>query len=220
VTGGVKFSEVNDVIPQKIVAEEMLRMWFEEALFKSGYLNADVHQGNFRVVLMEDESKIKVIIYDFGLSSTLTKEDQRAFILLGAGSFLNSPTVLADGFMASINSNDTLLRAKLIGDISAEILVHPNKTAESWVTWSVQKNYFVSDKLGAFARGSALLKQLPTIIGEKDMFKDIIVNTTMKNLTNSLVDRNYHFPLTSFDIIKIGAIEIKQSCMKIMKSFF
>lgn len=33
VTGGVKFSELTDTNAKKIVAQEMLQMWFEESLF-------------------------------------------------------------------------------------------------------------------------------------------------------------------------------------------
>ena len=54
-SGGVKFSELSDTGAKHVVAQEMVRMWFEQALFESGFLNADLHQGNFRVVLIEEE---------------------------------------------------------------------------------------------------------------------------------------------------------------------
>jgi hypothetical protein len=219
-TGGEKFSDVNNVIPQKIAAEEMLRMWFEEALFKSGYLHADLHSGNFRVVLLEDEKKIKILVYDFGLTTTLTKEEQRAFLLLGAGAYLKSPSVLADGFISSMNSKDRNLRARLIKDIKAELKIEPDKTAEGWVKWSVQKSYFVSDKLGAFARGAALLKLLPQSMGDSEMFKNVIYETAMKNFKQSYADHHYNFPLSKIDLIKLGAAQIKLSCMEAVKSFF
>jgi predicted unusual protein kinase regulating ubiquinone biosynthesis (AarF/ABC1/UbiB family) len=133
VTGGVKFSELTDVGAKKVVAEEMLRMWFEEALFRSGFLNADLHQGNFRVVMIEEDKKIKVLLYDFGLSSTLSKEDQRAFILVGAGAYLKSPSTIANGLMASMNSQDASVRATLVKDIEAELKKNPEKQAEDWL---------------------------------------------------------------------------------------
>lgn len=219
-SGGVKFNDLTDNAAKKIVAEEMLRMWFEEALFRSGFLNADLHQGNFRVVLIEEDNKIKILLYDFGLSSTLTKEDQRAFILVGAGAFLNSPTTIADGLMASMNSTDKTLRAKLMKDIEEEMKRSPKKPAEAWVAWCVQKNYFVSDKLGAFARGSLLLKQLPESMGETSMFKDVIVKSAVTNLAHSIADRDYNYPLTKMDMIKLGYQQAKSSCLNLVKSFF
>lgn len=219
-TGGVKFSDLTDNAAKKIVAEEMLRMWFEEALFRSGFLNADLHQGNFRVVLIEEDNKIKILLYDFGLSSTLSKEDQRAFILVGAGAFLNSPSTIADGLMASMNSTDKTLRAKLLKDIQEEMKVNPKKPAEAWVAWCVQKNYFVSEKLGAFARGSLLLKQLPESIGETSMFKDVITKSAMTNLAHAVADRDYEYPLTKIDMVKLGFQQAKSSCLNLIKSFF
>lgn len=219
-TGGVKFSELTDLGARKVVAEEMLRMWFEEALFRSGFLNADLHQGNFRIVLIEENSKIKVLLYDFGLSSTLTKEDQRAFILVGAGAYLKSPSTITDGLMSSMNSTDNKIRAKLMADISAEMKVNPAKSPEDWVAWCVQKNYFVSDKLGAFARGSLLLKQLPESMGDTEMFKDIVVKSAMKNLVHSIADRDYNYPLKKIDLVKLGAIQMKNLCLNLFKSFF
>ncbi len=219
-TGGVKFSELTDSKAQKIVAEEMLRMWFEEALFKSGFLNADLHQGNFRIVLLEDSSKIKILLYDFGLSSTLTKEDQRAFLLIGAGAQLKSSETIADGLLASMNSKDSSFKNNLIKEINAELKKNPNREAEEWIAWCVQKNYFVSDKLGAFARGSILLKQLPEAIGETTMFKDIVLKSASKNLVHSIVDRKYNYPLSKIDMVKIAGRGAKQSCMEMIKSFF
>lgn len=219
-TGGVKFAELTDGAAKKVVAEEMLRMWFEEALFRSGFLNADLHQGNFRVVLIEENHKIKVLLYDFGLSSTLAKEDQRAFLLVGAGAYLKSPSTITDGLMASMKSTDASLRTKLINDISAEMKLNPAKRPEDWVAWCVQKNYFVSDKLGAFARGSLLLKQLPESMGDTEMFKDVVVKSAVKNLAHSIADRDYNYPLKKIDLIKLGAIQVKNSCQQLMKSFF
>lgn len=219
-SGGVKFAELTDLGAKKAVAEEMVRMWFEEALFRSGFLNADLHQGNFRVVLIEENNKIKILLYDFGLSSTLSKEDQRAFILVGAGAYLKSPTTITDGLMASMNSKDVNVRAQLIKDIQAEMKLSPNKKAEDWVAWCVQKNYFVSDKLGAFARGSLLLKQLPDSIGETEMFKDVVAKSAIKNLAHAIADRDYNYPLTKIDLIKLGSIQIKNSCLDLFRSFF
>ena len=219
-TGGVKFADLTDVATKKIVAQEMIRMWFEEALFKSGFLNADLHQGNFRVVLIEENNKIKVLLYDFGLSSTLTKEDQRAFLLLGAGAHLKSPKIISEGLLASMQTNDAALKAKLIKDIKEEMAISPSKKAEDWVAWCVQKNYFVSDKLGAFARGSLLLKQLPESVGDTEMFKDTIVKSAFKNLTHSFADRDYDYPLKKIDLLKIGLTAGHRSCVDLISRFF
>jgi hypothetical protein len=218
-SGGVKFSELTDEAAKQVVAQEMVRMWFEEALFESGFLNADLHQGNFRVVLIEEKDKIKVLLYDFGLSTILTKEDQRAFLLLGAGAYLKSSTTITDGLMASMNSSDKNMRAKLMKDIEKEMKVDPNKLAEDWVAWCVTKNYFVSDKLGAFARGSLLLKQLPESMGQTEMFKDVVIKSASTHLVKAIADRKYDFPLKKMDLVKIAAIQAKNSCMDMIKSF-
>ena len=219
-SGGVKFANLTDNETKKIVAREMVRMWFEEALFKSGFLNADLHQGNFRVVLIEENNKIKILLYDFGLSSTLSKEDQRAFLLVGAGAYLKSPETLANGLMVSMNSNDSQLRAKLLKDIASEMKASPDKRPEDWVVWCVQKNYFVSTNLGAFARGSLLIKQLPESIGETTMFKETIVKAAIRNLGKAVADRDYDYPLSRIDLMNIGTVQIKNYCHDLFQSFF
>lgn len=218
--GGVKFANLKDSAVKKAVAQEMVRMWFEEALFRSGFLNADLHQGNFRVVLVEENNKIKILLYDFGLSSTLSKEEQRAFLLVGAGAYMKSSKTLTDGLMVSMNSEDPELRAKLLKDIKAEMKAHPNKKPEDWVVWCVQKNYFVSDNLGALARGSLLLKQLPESMGEAEMFKDTIVKTAFANLGHAIADRDYDYPLTKIDMLKLGIAQSKSYCIDLIKKFF
>ena len=218
--GGVKFANLKDDSVKKAVAQEMVRMWFEEALFKSGFLNADLHQGNFRVVLVEENKKIKILLYDFGLSSTLSKEEQRAFLLVGAGAYMKSSKTLTDGLMVSMKSEDPALRAKLLKDIKAEMKANPNKLPEDWVVWCVQKNYFVSDNLGALARGSLLLKQLPESIGQAEMFKETIVKTAFANLGHAMADRDYDYPLTKIDMIKLGFAQSKSYCIDLIKKFF
>jgi predicted unusual protein kinase regulating ubiquinone biosynthesis (AarF/ABC1/UbiB family)/thiaminase len=218
--GGVKFANLKDNAVKKAVAQEMVRMWFEEALFRSGFLNADLHQGNFRVVLVEENNKIKILLYDFGLSSTLSKEEQRAFLLVGAGAYMKSSKTLTDGLMVSMNSEDPKLRAKLLKDIKAEMKAQPNKKPEDWVVWCVQKNYFVSDNLGALARGSLLLKQLPESMGESEMFKDTIVKTALANLGHAIADRDYDYPLTKIDMLKLSIAQSKSYCIDLMKKFF
>ncbi|MBY0414092.1 MAG: hypothetical protein K2Q18_07995 [Bdellovibrionales bacterium] len=218
--GGVKFAALTDGDTKKIVAREMVRMWFEETLFKSGFFNADLHQGNFRITLIEEDNKIKVVLYDFGLSTTLTKDEQRAFMLVGAGAYLKSPSTLADGLMASMNSKDQAFRTKLKNEIQAEMKLNPNKRPEDWVVWCVQKNYFVSENLGAFARGSLLIKQLPESIGETEMFKDTILKAAFSNLKHAVADRDYSYPLTKIDMIKVGGIQIKNFCSDLIKKFF
>jgi predicted unusual protein kinase regulating ubiquinone biosynthesis (AarF/ABC1/UbiB family) len=219
-SGGAKFSELADEGAKKVVAQEMVRMWFEEALFESGFLNADLHQGNFRVVLVEENDKIKILLYDFGLSTTLSKEEQRAFLLLGAGAYLKSPSTIADGLMVSMNSTDGTLRKKLLKDIEQEMKLKPSKPAEDWIAWCVAKNYFVSEKLGAFARGSLLLKQLPQSMGQTELFKDTVLKSAKSHLVKSITDRKYDFPLRKMDIAKIAAIQVKNSCSDLLKSFF
>lgn len=218
--GGAKFANIEPAGIKKAVANEMVRMWFEEALFRSGFLNADLHQGNFRVVLVEDKNKIKILLYDFGLSSTLSKEEQRAFLLIGAGAYLKSSKTLAEGLMASMNKSDRKFKAKLLKEIELEMKSSPDKLPEDWLVWCVQKNYFVSENLGALARGSLLLKQLPESIGQTEMFKDTIVKAALINLGRSLADRDYNFPLKKIDLIKLGIAQSKSFCLELIRNFF
>lgn len=219
-SGGIKFEELSEISTKKIVAQEMVRVWFEEALFKSGFFNADLHQGNFRVTLIEEEKKIKIVLYDFGLSSTLEKEDQRSFLMLGAGASLRSPEILAEGMLISMGKQDESLSKKLLKDIEIEMKRSPLKSPEEWIVWSVQKKYFTSDKLGAFARGSALIKQLPESVGETEMLKDTLLRSSLERLKSKMADRTYDYPLQKKDLFKLGKQHIKNTCLELFKTLF
>lgn len=220
-SGGVKFAKLSDTGTKKIIAQEMVRMWFEEALFRSGFLNADLHQGNFRIVLVEEDKKIKILLYDFGFSTTLSKDEQRAFLLIGSGAYMKSPKVLVDGLLISMNKQgDSKLRARLRKEVSDEMKKNPQMMAEDWVKWCVSKQYFVSENLGAFGKGSLLVRQLPESMGEADLFKDVLVKTAIRNLKLSYSDRDYNYPLKKIDMLKIAKAGVGYTCKDMVAKFF
>lgn len=140
--------------------------------------------------------------------------------MIGAGAYLKSPNTIADGLMASMGSEDKEIRKILLKDIKVELKNNPQKEAEDWVGWCIQKNYFVSEKLGSFARGSLLLKQLPESIGETEMLKSVLSKSSVNNLVRSIADHSYNYPLKKIDLIKLAAIATKNSCLEIIRSFF
>lgn len=218
--GGKKFQDVSNPEIQKIVAKEMIRMWFGEALFESGYMNADLHQGNFRVLVYEEKNEVKLYLYDFGMSKNLSKDEQRAFLLVGAGAHLNSSDLLVEGLSLAAKNESAQNKKKIKDLIEKEMKLNGKKSAEDWVIWTVQKNLFVSEQLGAFARGSSLLKQLPTTIGEKQLFKDVLVEVGMEKLKKSYADRDFYFPLKKWDFVKVGKAWVKDSCQQLIQSLF
>ena len=64
------------------------------------------------------------------------------------------------------------------------------------------------------------MKQLPESMGETEMFKDIIVKTAIDNLKHAMADRDYNFPLTKIDMMKLSMVQAKKTCADLFKSFF
>jgi len=55
-------------------------------------------------------------------------------------------------------------------------------------------------------------------MGDTAMFKDVVVKSAVKNLAHAIADRDYNYPLTKMDLIKLSAVQIKNSCMELFRS--
>ena len=222
---GMKFSKLanKDKASAQFASQAIMRLWFEQALFKDGFMHADLHQGNFKVAVLEDSKNIRVAIFDYGMAELLEKDIQRAFILLGAGSTYNDPKIISKALAGIIINfpNDKNALNKLTNEINKEISSQ-NKSLKpvDWIKFIVKEGHQLPDQLGTLARGGALVTQLPKIVGQKTLSKQIAIELAKKNILRSIIDWNYDFPLNISDLKQLGIKQIKKSCVNIINKFF
>jgi predicted unusual protein kinase regulating ubiquinone biosynthesis (AarF/ABC1/UbiB family) len=94
---GRKISKFTHYVQKKSL-NRLVEVWLEEALFRSGYFHADLHQGNSMVKLrtkVSGHDRQKKTIIDFGMFKRLTKEDRVNLMGFGIAVRLNDPKTLA-----------------------------------------------------------------------------------------------------------------------------
>lgn len=215
---GDKFSQMTDKSKQKAVARGMFRLWFEEALFRSGFMHADLHQGNFTVTISESDNRIKVHIFDYGMGETLPIDVRRGFILIGLGDKIKSAQVLTDGIIAA-NMGELKVSSQVILDMVQKEL-DSGKTigGDNWISWLLQKGLMVNDSIGSLARGGMLINQLPKLVGDEEVIFEEQMKMGAREYFHALADRKVDFPLFLRDGYRVGKGFIENSCTKLFRS--
>jgi len=210
---GSKYSSIDDKFTKTAVARAIMKTWFDEALIKSGFVHSDLHQGNFTVRKITPESA-EVVLFDFGMSETLTKETRQSFILIGAGVEFKKPALIVDGILMMDNKEvPKAKRKELLEKVTAEI--GNIEQTEEWIIWALKEGHLKNDQLGTLARGGVLVSQLGKIVGEETMHEDIVEDLLAKNALKAFGKKS-DFPLTKGQVFRIGT----SSCARSIKSFF
>lgn len=212
-----KFSKLRSRAQREAISNALFELFFREALFGTGFMHSDLHQGNFSILEVK-QNKVKVAIYDYGMTHTLSLEARRAFLLIGAGAELSEPGFLAAG-MKSFDKNVSRAQlGKLEKLINSEMSANGNKLAEDWIVWGLQHGHLESSELGTMARGSLLIWQLPKQLGETAKMKDFLEQIVQEEIKKSAGRSN--FPLTKLDRLNLIAKAMKGSCFDIIKRIF
>lgn len=215
---GVKFSDLNSKLEQKAVARAIVYTWFDEALMGTGFIHADLHQGNFTILPTEKEGHFRVVLFDLGMSEFIDDKLKRAFLLIGSGSNYDSPKLIARGFSVL---NDEFDEAALFKRVKSEFAINRHST-ENWILWGMRHGLIHSEKLGTLARGASLIRQLPYLISETEMEKTLTLVERMvaKRLIGNTVTRSNMSVLTPRDLLHIGGAFSKKSCTTLVNKIF
>ncbi len=217
---GDKFSQMTDKTKQKAVARGMFRLWFEEALFRSGFIHADLHQGNFTVTISEIDGSIKVHIFDYGMGETLPLEVRRGFILIGLGDKTKSAQVLADGIIAANLGELKVSRSIIIDMVQKELNAGKISGGDNWISWLLQKGLMENDSIGTLARGGMLISQLPKLVGDEELIFEEQMKMGAREYFHALANRDIDFPLNFSDGYRIGKGHISNSCTNLFRYLF
>lgn len=213
---GKKFSKLDNADAQKAVSRSMFSMWFEESLFRSGFTHFDLHQGNF-TVLVEDNNKVKLYLLDYGMSVDIPPKVQRTFILFAIGAGLKDAKFIHKAINLSNKAENNKLHLsddELLKLIKSKIKKGWN--TENWIIWAVKNKLLVNDEIDALARGGMLVSQLPRLIGDETFPKKSLIKMALKNLWRSIWDRSYSFPIKGIERLQA----LKSSCIRTIRSLF
>ncbi len=217
---GTKFSEVTDETAKKVAAQQITKLWVDEALFRSGYTHADLHEGNFKVLLSEDGKKIKITFFDFGMNIKITKETKRAFILIGAGAAYNDPKLIAKSLLLFGNNESNLSYKELTRVIKDELVKNGKKDQAEWVTWGIKNGFKIPDDLGVLTRGGALVNQLPNAVKMGGIEVKFVEQFAVKHKVFRFMNLENDYPLKNIDLLHVGTSMLKSKCSDILTKIF
>lgn len=219
IQGGDKFEKVLEREHRQAVSRVLTRVWFEEALMDSGFIHADLHQGNFRVERVESSDHLRVHLFDLGMAEELDGTLRRAFLLIGSGVNYQNANLIAKGFsLVSKGMSIESLEAKIASAMREfpEDLV----SSEQWVMWGIKEGLIVSDKLGSLARGAGLVSQLPASLGESEVqfFLREFMRRSALRFSRQYFSRTQELVLERGDVVEIARVAFRKSCQDLMSS--
>lgn len=217
---GTKFSEISDEGARKVAAQQITKLWVEESLFRSGYTHADLHEGNFKILLSEDGKKLKITFFDFGMNLKITKETKRAFILIGAGAAYNDPKLVAKSLLLFGNNDTNLSYKELTRVIKDEMIKHGKKDQAEWVTWGIKNGFKIPDDLGVLTRGGALINQLPNAVKMGGIEVKYVEQFAVKHKVLRFMNLQNDYPLKNLDLLHVGTSMMKTKCTDLVKRIF
>lgn len=198
---------------KKSVIEAMARVWAGEVLFGSGFYHSDLHQGNFMIQLTEP--KIRVNILDYGMGGVLPEYLQRQVMVLGAGTELKNPELIARAFWRMSNQaqntvNETQFKS-LVQERMKNILTGKEKNAsiEHWTAWAMDNGLKLPYEFISLNRGMVIVNKLLS-----DSGSSLSISQLMKSLAKAHPMLMYkrlviQEKISHKDLVKLGWAELK-----------
>ena len=213
---GKKFSNLSSLRQQRAISRVLSQVWFEQAFLESGFVHADLHQGNFGVLELDDEHHLKMTLFDFGMSEQIDLKTRRSFLLIGLGAEQKKPHLIAEAFEKMSGPMDASHKAALTKAITDE-MIKDGKTAENWILWGLQTGHLQSDQLGSLARGATLVSQMPATVGEIELTNELLKKMTLKKMAQGFFNPFARLPLTRRDLVTLGYDRVRESCSELMQ---
>lgn len=208
-------NQYREIAPEmkRILIEEMARVWAREVLFGGGFYHSDLHQGNFMVQVTD--RRITVNILDYGMGGVISKEMQRLVMLLGAGTELLNPDLIARGFWAlSEKKQNTLTEAQFRSLVQAKVAHiragrEESLSLERWTAWTMDLGVKLPYEFVSLNRGLVIVNKLLA-----DSGSTLTVTSLMKSMARSHLGLIYKSlvleeKISHKDLLKLGWAEMK-----------
>jgi ubiquinone biosynthesis protein len=215
IDAATKFNQLENTASQRAISRALNQMWFNEAILESGFIHADLHQGNFSVEQISP-TRYRINLFDLGMAETLDRDLRRAFVLIGTGVKFENAKLITRGFaLLNPDMNYDLLKNAVVAEMTEKSL-----TSEEWILWGMRRNLIVSDQLGSLARGSNLVFQLSRSMGQEEahITSKSLIKNFIYSVTKKLFSPTQSSTLSSGDLWAIGSSASSKSCSDLLNS--
>lgn len=183
---GEKFEDFQKTNPQAAVevSEALVNHWVENAMFKSRFFHADLHQGNLKV-RQEANGDVTVAILDFGMVGTLEKDERSILIRLGLATKQNTNATLIAKYLYALSEKhlNEISETELAERARHHLATNPpgSVTMDLWMAWGMSVGLKLPKKITAFGRGLGATEQLLVSAGSKKYIVGVMQEIALKH---------------------------------------
>ncbi len=200
----------HEMIPdlEKIIIENIAKMWIEEVIYKSGFFHSDLHQGNFMVDVQDP--RIQLNILDFGMGGVLTKDAQSQILLAVVGITLSRADLVARGYWAvSSKAENQISQSELTRQIeqrmkSQKASLGAKEDFSQWTSWAMDQGLKFPYEFVSMNRGVLILDQALKSVGSTQTLTDFAEKLAPKYARNIYVGWRARELLSNTELIRLG----------------
>jgi hypothetical protein len=221
---GVSMSRFFEFDPRmrRLVSEALALVWVEEAVFRSGFFHADLHQGNVKVSRNPDNSLV-VSLLDFGMTGELSLRERVAFLKLSAGVEFSSRIEIRSALRELLIKS---LDPSAVDEVISKVLRDPKPSVPMLIKQMVRIGAEFPPSFVAFSRGNWLLTQMLAWSGSDQSVDKLALKALRRGLWREaparlghllLADLRYRgsfLPLSNAELIRLGLHQGRSSCSK------
>lgn len=207
-------ADFGEVVPdlKKVIVEQIATVWLREVLFRSGFYHSDLHQGNYMVEFAEPG--IVVNILDFGMGGRISREMQKAILLLGAGIDILKASAITTAFWSIRDADRTrLTRAAFAREVESvtERMIrgeHPLWSMAEWSTWAMEKGVQFPFEFVGLNRGMVILEKSLEDSGSSLRLSSLSKKIARQHPRRLWADLRSSGEMTIRDLIRLGWLAI------------
>jgi ubiquinone biosynthesis protein len=200
---------------EKVIVENIGKLWIEEAVFKSGFFHSDLHQGNFMVEVQEPQIQLNLL--DFGMGGILTKDAQSQLLLLVVGLTLDRADLVARGYWAlSLKNENRISEADLLRRIETRVgeqkhSLKPKDDFNKWTSWAMDQGLRFPYEFVSLNRGFMILEQALKESGSTMNLTDLARKLAPQYARSIYMGWKSRNLLTSAELVRLGWESILQT---------
>lgn len=209
------FLEYKEIYPNlyRVVTENLVSLWLDQAFFKSGFFHADPHPGNLLMDVTEEAITVNII--DWGMAGQIGPETQDAAFLLGIGIEILNPELIYRSFLK-------LTKEKTENEALKQIIFsrvkyfksNPQKIKElnkleHWVLFLMQNDVDLDYEFKKLNRGIVALTGSLSESGSSQSMKSLLMKLAVKNVARVSKLLLAEKLLTQDDFKKLALIGLK-----------
>ncbi len=193
---------------EKVIVENLGKLWVQEAIFKSGFFHSDLHPGNFLVDVQDP--RIQISILDFGMGGVLSKLSQSQVLLTAAGVMLARADLVVRGYWTLSLKNENQIseqewnRRVQTRMKSQNLSIAMKEDFSQWTVWAMNQGLKFPYEFVSLNRGFVILEQALKDVKSADTLTDIARRLAPKFARNVYLGWKSENLISHIELARLG----------------